>query len=445
MRSFVLTLALIGVTAPVLAQVAPTPQQSRPTTPASTRALSLEEAIRLAVANNPRLAAATRDIGAARSGLRSARSLTNPDVNFTPGITSISGSADEFIARQPLELNGTRKARAGVASAQLRGTQAEAITTLRDIVFSTKAAYYDLARAQQQVAVSRELLTLAEESDRIARRQVEEGGRAGVDLAQTGIEVARVRRQVTLAEGEVASALAAFNTLLGREPVEPVGVLPMLASVVTLPQPSTTRPGTQTQDRASLTTSALSARAEIQAQQSEQERLRQEAALARAEGRPDLTPQFRVGYITRGLPPASSGNGVGVGLAVSLPLFDYGSRRNRIRQAEQAAAAQSARITAVQNDIRQEVAQALAQLQAAEAVVRDYQAGVLERAKRLLEASRLGFQEGRTAVVALLEAQRSYIAVQTEYVDALADVAQARAALERATGAVSSNLLPATP
>ena len=66
----------------------------------------------------------------------------------------------------------------------------------------------------------------------------------------------------------------------------------------------------------------------------------------------------------------------------------------------------------------------------------------MESARRLLDASQLGFREGRVSVVALLEAQRSYIAVQNEYTDALALVATARAAVERASGAVPETLLP---
>jgi len=68
---------------------------------------------------------------------------------------------------------------------------------------------------------------------------------------------------------------------------------------------------------------------------------------------------------------------------------------------------------------------------------------VLDQARRLLEASRTGVQAGQTSVLALLDAQRTWRAVQIEYADALADRAVAAAALERATGAVGADLLPA--
>ena len=438
----------------------------------SAPSLTVDDAVRLAAGNNPRVLAAVRDIGAAQSGVRSARTLTNPNAFAAPGLTSISGVGEEFLIQQPLEINGARSARTGVAQAQLRTMRAQATLSLRDAVFSAKSSYYELARAREQAAVARASLSVAQEFDRITRRQVEEGARPGIDLVQTGLEVARAQRQVTLADGQEAVALAALNTVLGRDPATPIGALtPLTAqqprpsapvggggkeSVVPLPQaspigsapavraPSQTTPATGAVDLSSaqLLNQALSARAEIETEQATGDQLRQEARVVRAEGRPDLVPQFRVGYFTRGLQPANSGNGAGIGLALTLPFLDYGSRKNRLAQLEQSARAQDLRIVAAQNEVRQQVAQAVARQRSAETVVQAYQNGTLEQARALLEGSRVGFREGRTSVVALLEAQRSFRAVQNEYVNALADAAIARADIERAVGGVSPSLLP---
>ncbi len=439
----------------------------------------MEDAVRLAATANPRITAAARDIEAAASGVASARALVNPNAFFAPGVTSISGTGEEFLIQQPLEINGTRAARTGVARAQLRAVQAQANVSVRDVVFATKSAYYELARAREQAAVARESLTVAQEFDRIARRQVEEGARAGIDLAQTGLEVSRAQRQVTLADGQAVVAVAALNTALARDPATPIGpltplaaqppdsassddgqgavappvspvpdVTPALSGVAVTPQTPPPAPsGATDRGTTTLLNQALTSRAEIQAGQATGEQFRQEARLARAEGRPDLVPQFRVGYFTRGLQSASEGNGAGIGVALTLPILDYGSRRNRIRQAEQSARAQDARVVALQNDVRQQVMQALARQRAAEEVVRAYQGGTeggaLAQARRALDGSRIGFREGRTSIVALLEAQRSFRAVQNEYVNALADAAVARAEVERATGTIPASLPPA--
>lgn len=393
-------------------------------------ALTANDAVTLAVKNNPRLSAAARDVLAAQSGVRSAGALTNPTFVFTPGLTSISGSGDEVILSQPLELNGTRSARAGVAGAQLRVTQADAILELRNLVFNTRTAYYQLSQARELQSLAQDTLRTAQEFDRITRLLVEGGKRPGIELAQTGIEVARAQQQVTLADSQETVAKATLNALLARPTETPIGALSPLT------------PTTENVDEAALLKQALNARAEVVGAQATRDISLQEARLARAEGRPDLAPQVRFGSLVRGVPSESSGNGFGIGLGITLPIFDYGSRRNRIRQSEETARAQTDRITATQNQVRQEVTQAVVRLRASQTVAQNYQRGILDGARRLLEASRTGLKEGQTSIVAVLDAQRTYRAVQTDYINTLVNQELARADLERAAAAVPASLLP---
>lgn len=394
-----------------------------PSPPLAPGLFTVDDAVTLAVRQNPRLTAAARDIGAARSGVRAARSPANPSVTFAPGLSGAGGSDTELLVQQPLEINGTRAARTGVATAQRRVTEASAVVELRNLVFQTKSAYYELARAREQAGVARDLLASAQQFDRITRQLVEAGKRPGIDQTQTGIEVVRAQQQVTLAGGQTAAAEVSLNSLMGRSPSAVVGALSPLSSA------AETVPADAALQR------ALASRAEIQVEAANRDVFRQQARQARAEGLPDLVPQYRADSLTRG------GGNSGIGLGVSLPLLDFGARRNQVRQAEQSARAQEARIAATQSQVRQEVAQALARLEAAQTIAQNYRSGVLDQARALLEASRVGFREGQTSVVALLEAQRTFRSVETEYVNAQVEAALARAELERATGAVPAGLL----
>ncbi|MBC7806984.1 MAG: TolC family protein [Akkermansiaceae bacterium] len=402
------------------------------TAPVTGRVFTVDAAVREVIRNNPRLSAASLDVVAARSGVRAARPLVNPSFVVTPAFTS--GGADEAVLfQQPLELNGTRTARAGIAGAQLRLREAEVAVTLRSLVFETRLAYYELARAQETLALTRDVLTNAEEFDRIARRQVEVGTRPGIELAQTGLEASRAKQLVTLAESQVATASVALNTVMGRDADETIGaVAPLLSATIE---------GIDIPSRDELIRQALAARSEITAEEAVGDRFRQEARLVRAEGRPDLAPQFRVGG---GFSTAA--NNAGFGVAVTLPLLDYGSRRGRIRQAEESARAQTDRATSARRQVRQEVEQAFVRLRAAETVSANYRGEILERTERLLQASRTGFAAGATSLLTVLEAQRTYRTVQTDYLNALLAQAQARAALDRAVGTVPADLTntPAT-
>ena len=387
--------------------------------------LTVEEAVNIAVKNNPSLSAAIRDVSAARSAVRSAQALNDPSILFSPGVTSLSGTGEELLISQPLELNGTRSARTGIANARLRQIQAQSLLELRGLVFAVKSAYYELVKSREQLALTRDLLTAAEEFDRICRRQVELGSRPGIDQVQTELEALRARQQARLAESQTVSALAVLNTHLGRAPLTPIETRTLLAVPI------------QSFEREPLLQKALQDRAEISVELAAGDAFRQEARLTRAQGLPDIAPQFRAGSVTRRF------GDYGFGIVISLPLFDLGSRKNRIRQAEESARAQGDRTKAARDRILLEVEQALERLNSAEATLKEYDQGLVEKSRRLLDASRKGLEAGQTGIVAVLEAQRTFRAVQTERINALLTYALARTELERATGGASATLLSA--
>ena len=384
--------------------------------------LTLEQAVKMSIQANPRLKSVLFEIRAAELGVSSARSLANPVITLTPGFTR-SGSDEELLVSQPLEISGTRAARTGVANAELRGARAAAVVELRALVFETKSAYFELARLNERMNLVQELLKGSKELEGIAGRQVELGSRAGIELSQIKIEAARARQQAVLAEAEIKAKSSELNTLMGRANGEPVTTYPLDF------QP-------QAIGEAEAVAQALQFRAELQWVQARKEKIQREASLAKATGLPDIAPQYRAESLT-GEPRTG-----GFGVSISLPFLDYGSRRNQIRQAEAAAKAEEQRLLATQNQIRQEVVQALARLSAAQAVVNEFRSGLLDESRKVLEASSKGFELGETTIVSLLEAQRTFRAVQTEYIDALTSHALARVALERAMGTVPASLLP---
>ena len=379
--------------------------------------LTVDGAVTQAIKKNPRLSAARLDIAAARAGVDSARATANPEIVVTPPLTA-GGSDEEIFVRLPLEINGTRAARSALASANLKRTEALAVVELRDLVFKTKSAYFTLARARMQRDLATEAFKTAEEFDRLTRRQVELGRRPGIELAQTGIETAKAQQLLVAAEKDVVLAESALNTLMGLAANEPIGTVSLPPFEQETVDPEAARRQAQT-------------RAEITAEEAAAEGLRQVARLARAEGRPDVAPQLRMESFTRG--PRD----VGFGIGVTLPLFDFGSRRNRIRQADESARAQQERAKAARNDSRLDVEQALGKLRAAEKTVASYREGILDRARRLMEGQRTLFIEGagRANILTVLDAQRTFRSVQTDYNNALADYAQALAEIEWATAA----------
>lgn len=382
--------------------------------------LSLEAAVQEALTQHRRLKAAQKDITAARLGVNAARALTNPEVFFSPALDQFNGTTEELLITQPLEINGTRKARTSVARAQLGIAEAMLATETREVVAAVKTAYVGLWRERELATLAAAVTENANTVHRLAQKQVELGSRPGIDTAQTGLEVIRSRQSETLARTRVKQAEAALNLAIGRTPGEALPVIELPVVKMEVPAFDVAVKG------------ALESRAELVGENARQEALRQEVQLYRAEGRPDIAPQFRSQYVTFQRPKRSD---YGFSVAVRVPLVDWGGRKGRIQQAEAAAQAQEDRIVQTRREIEKEVAQALARLEGATAVVSGY-AQALPEADRLLRATRIGLEEGKTTILAVLEAQRSYRATLTEYAEARAELALAQAELARALGGV---------
>ena len=86
--------------------------------------------------------------------------------------------------------------------------------------------------------------------------------------------------------------------------------------------------------------------------------------------------------------------------------------------------------------LRQEVAAAFTQYEAAHACPGIYTHGVREVARENLAVVRKAYELGRTSLLDLIAEQRRYIEVETGYTEALKQVYNAAVDIERAVGAL---------
>ena len=431
-----------GPTAPPLALGTPNAAQVLPAAPPASFSLvtpgarplllTADGAVMLAARQNLGVLSALREAAAARSGVRSASALSPPIFTVGPAL-QMGGTTDGFLFQQPLELNGTRSARAGVARAQLRLTQAQALVQLQALVYTTRLNFYTLAQAQERLRLAQDLRKIAEQFDALARTQVALGARPGIERRQTAIEVARARVQEAQAFGQEQGARAALNAFLGRAALDPIETR-METQVETRMGADGAGQQTPPLDVVLAQRQALAVRGEVAAAEATRDIPQAQLRLNRAQGRPDIAPSFRISQITPTYMDA------GLGVVITIPL-DYGTRREQIRQQEQTAQADAVRVVGTQAQVRSEVVQAAARLGAAQEALRGYDGGLLAEARAVLDDAQLGFRAGATTVIAVLEAQRTYRAVLSERLDALTQAALAQAELDRAAGVVPPALL----
>lgn len=374
--------------------------------------LSLQQAVDIALKQNPSLLAVRDETTAARASEKGARALSNPEIVVTPSLGDTSAD-DELGITQPLELNGQRRIRGEIARAGTEAAEASARAAEKDTIRSVKQAYWDITRAQNVVALNVANVTFAESLQQAAQKEVDTGAVPGSQLIKAQVELTRARQDLTRAQSEFAQSKASLNVLLGRSPDTPI----QLAESLKFTPMSV--------DASALKSQAYANRPEIVEAQALLSARRGEIRAAQVRQYPDLA--FRLSQETLG-------GSTGVGIGVVLPILDWGSTRNDRRRAEAASQAQLRRVEAVRNEIGLDVDSALRDVDRSDKLVRQYEQGLLAQAEQLAEMSQKGYKSGATGYLDVLEAQRTLRNVRAEYYSALADHQKALAQLEWAVG-----------
>jgi outer membrane protein, heavy metal efflux system len=126
---------------------------------------------------------------------------------------------------------------------------------------------------------------------------------------------------------------------------------------------------------------------------------------------------------------------VGGGVTVTLPVRNR--NQGNIAAALAEAQAGGRRLNAATLMVRQEVAAAFTQQEAAERALATYTRGVWEVARQNLAVVRQAYELGRHPLLDIIAEQRRYIEVEMGYTDVLKQSYDAAVALERVLGVVA--------
>ena len=279
-----------------------------------------------------------------------------------------------------------RAAGAAVEAAQASGARARqlaAVATVRGYLVAAQARAA-LAVAQAEVEAQTALLAQVEALVELGARPASETAQQRERLAAARGAVLDARRAQALAEAELVS-------LLGLDP----------AVDYAFPAPADSGADAEPADR--LAVQAAASRPDVRAAQAGVSAARADIAAAQAARRPQVAVVAGAGTsftsaAVGGLPGQLGDNRAGqLGLRVSLPVFDGGRTRGRVRQAQARAIAAGARADEVRRAAALEVRQAaivLADLEA-QADLADVRVAAAQTA---LDAEAARYQAGETTL-----------------------------------------------
>ena len=397
------------------------------------RGVTEEELVTRALASNPSLLAQRQQIAMAKGDIAQARLRQNPSLTLG-GLKEVNGgdNAINITGSLPLELFGRRARRTEVAENKESATQQSVADQERLLAGEVRtrfgqalASIRDLMFVEQLLQVNRDFLQLMED-------RVREGSAPSLDADETRVEVQRIETLRIDYQTKTEVILLALKEAVGVDPEEPI----RLKGVLELDP--------QDYDQKQLLQLAMDHRPDLAFQRANEALANAELRSDQATGKPDASvfggyerPDF--GFSQRAFdaagnlaPIRQTFNHVVFGLNINLPVFN----RNQGAVAADQAAGQAARnrITAVDLNLRHEVAQNLIRFRGAQTRVAVYRKGVRDQAARNLDVVRQTYRYGRTTLLDVIAEQRRYIDIETGYTDILLDAYAARIALEQAVG-----------
>jgi cobalt-zinc-cadmium efflux system outer membrane protein len=393
--------------------------------------LSLDDAIRLAWANDPAVAALalTPELAKAREAQAGIR--PNPEVEFTAASLTPLRNESEWALGVGVSQRLPRRERIEQARAVARLGGESAALHLREqrrrIAGEVRRIYYHTVVQHTRRDLARRTLATQRELAATLERRRAAGEVAAADIDLLAFEITRAEQALAFAEAELVAStqrlrgrlrLAADSPLVLDTTLETLLARPLFSAPVSL---ETVRP-----------TLALATLAIRQAEAA--------VVLAKSESRPDWTVggglefERRTNDYTGRLE-----NDPRLSVRASVPWPRRVSNRGDILEKQAALRIAEAELAAAQNELSAEIDSAVAVVRALQPVLLAHQTS-LAPGGAIPETLRAAYERGEVTALQLAQARQQRFALETDFLHAAALYASALAEAETAAGLVPSQL-----
>lgn len=376
--------------------------------------LTVDEAVAIAIANNPRLQVELAELGIARAELIEASTIANPLFEYELRFPGEPYRPYELRLAQSLvdliQLPRRRAiGRAAFDAAQLRVTGA----VLR-FAADVRGAYFDLIAASQHAAQSRTIHEAAKAAAEVAIKQHAAENITDLDLEneqamyeQAKLDLARAERQLVLSREALIRALGIRDASVEWRVPESFPDLP-----------------SSELDHAQLEQVAALQRLDLAIARRELEIAERRVPAARLAALGDV--ELDVHYERE----PSGEHTVGPGIELPIPIFNTGRAARTRAEAELLRARHV--LAALEAESSSQLRAAAALLSEARARVEYYRDVLLPRRRRIVELTKLEHNAMLAGVFQLLQARQNEAQAHSDYIEAQREYWSARTGLDRA-------------
>ncbi len=387
---------------------------------AAAPSLTLDDAVNLAVRDNPEVKNVRAKWEAMQERPTQASALPNPMFAYSGMDTANGGhwpNTDEkrFMVEQEFPWFGKRGLREEIARKDAEGMQYEVEAMTRDVVMMVKESYFDLYAVQRAMEVTRSDGDVLERMAKIAETMYTTGDRSQQDVLKARAEITMLKQRLLELDAQGTSLKAKLNALMNRRADAPVG------RAVTPPEAGFSG------DVEPLFALAATNRPEVRSAQTQIERYQLEKRLMAKE----VMPDYKLGLEYRDF--ARDDDMVMFTVSIDLPLW-RSKYRAGVREAQRMVAASHAAREAAERQSALDVQDASFKLLTARRTLDLYRTELIPQAEARFNASDADYRTSKVDFMDLLESQRFLLSVRVMAVMAEGNLGMQSARLERAVG-----------
>lgn len=385
---------------------------------------------------NPELLAVAKKVAAVRARSSYAGDLADPSVSYRNwGVPwsrpwDYNRSQHMFMVERELPGRGKRALRSQVAEQDVVVSEAVVEAKRRQILSLVRATFFDLVRNEHELRLHREQVELGAQALESARIKYTVGRVPQQDVMKAQVALSRLTEHLIDIERDGLLARARLNTLVGREPDQPLAVRGEYQPALTLPTVS------------ELQAMAIQKRPELAAANARIRGSQLSIELARKAYAPDL--KVGGGYML--MPSgARSRNTYMLELGMNLPWLNRKRHEAEIAEATAERAVQEAEVRGLRAVVLLEIQEAYVRADAALRMAKLYAGTLRPQAEATFQSALAAYQTDQTDFLNLLDSQNTYLEVEYDYYKALSEYEMRIAELEQAIGAPLPRNTSVTP
>lgn len=413
-------------------------------------ALTLEDAARLAVAQNPSLRAALARLEQSREQVEIVASPARPQLTFSGSLAQVRQAAGppvvasfpglpvtefqpeavdyttgqlDLLFRQLLFDSGRIRAQIDQARASSDVSAQTLVANSNQIALNARLAYLDALEARARENVQVEAVELAQAQLAAAEARFSAGSAPRADTVYARVPVSRAVLERTRGRLSVGNTQAALNRLMG---------LPQGTPLV-LQEPET--PGPVEGDFAASVARGRERRPEVVARRFELEAAQHGLRAALKDNAPAVYASADVNSVAYNedafLPVGSAG--WRFALELRWPILEGNRKAHLVTQSEARVREAEALLADTQEAVELEVRQAYSGLETALEAYRSAQVQV-DQAREAMEMAQGQYRAGVTPLLQVTEAQQTFLTARVDRLSAFYELLRSRARLQHARG-----------